>query len=988
MTPWRNIIHPSDDVKEHRFDASSFAIDLSLVRSGKAKQQTYLDAQSFFEHTFLTRGLRELIATVVSRWNGVGGEPVIQMQTGFGGGKTHSLLALYHLATCKCSVRDLAGIEELLQERGLEPPKQAQVVVLDGTHLSPSKPVVHGDIEARTLWGEWAWQMGGDAAYRLMEQNDRDRTPPTIDLISEIMGAHLPCITLMDEIAMYYGAAMNKKGLMGGTAASIRSFMQNLSTAMGQNDRSVLVSILPVSTSEAGDAQGTEAFDALKTTLGRVNSIWTPTDREDSFEIVRRQLFKQDYDKDQVRAICRAYCDMYRQERDRLPPKAVDDRYFERMCKAYPFHPEIIDQLYDQWSTLSGFQQTRGVLRWLADFVHQLWRDNNQDPLIQPSMLPLQSGSPIRNEMLNLLPKGFDAVIDSDIAGHGSRAHEIERQNERFEVPHSALAMAKALFFCTAPLCSTVTTRNLEISKKGVGLDLLLLCCLTPAVSASLYADVMPKLNEKLSYIYRRGQEGDRNAIYYFDVRINIRREAENRQGKYRDEVEIQEELFNQFKKAIGQGPKSKSGELLFDKINCFVQPSQVADNTDLQLVVLPPSQPFGDTSDEQTIAVIKPYIETFGDRPRVYQNRLVFLGVTRPDGNAINDYLRKYLAWMEVCQAIEKGELNVDTYSRDQAKEEAEKAKKQVMNAIKRNYTRICVLSKGDFSSKTYRCDCRDPYDEQTKTFAEAIQKAFEAASLIYMRYTPSSLEQEFDNQYVDTGHRWYSAERLCSDYMRYVNLPKLRNADVLKSCIERCIREGQAIGAAYGDAGEQPDNVILQQDSLEWTDDLLIVERNLAEEIDEERRRLQDEAVAKAQIAEAVRQATLSQGLTAEETDPGFLKSEKTLPGTSLDAPPEPRATRLPTPQKAAAPETEADEAVEPGASITLSRDGASVQDFEINGLTELAKALKTLNSGQYTVRMDVEFRITCHQGMSAEAFNTIKETAQRFEYHTTKE
>jgi hypothetical protein len=255
-------------------------------------------------------------------------------------------------------------------------------------------------------------------------------------------------------------------------------------------------------------------------------------------------------------------------------------------------------------------------------------------------------------------------------------------------------------------------------------------------------------------------------------------------------------------------------------------------------------------------------------------------------------------------------------------------------------------------------------------------------------MRYTPSSLEQEFESQYIDTGHRWYSAERLCSDYMRYVNLPKLRNADVLKSCIERCIREGQAIGAAYGDAGEQPDNVILQQESLEWTDDLLIVERNLAEEIDEERRRLQDKYVAQAQIAEAVRQATLSQGLTAEETDPGFLKSEKTLPGMSLDAPPEPRATRLPTPQKAAAPETEADEAVEPGASITLSRDGASVQDFEINGLTELAKALKTLNSGQYTVRMDVEFRITCHQGMSAEAFNTIKETAQRFEYHTTKE
>src|SRR5436309_10164516 len=156
MKAWREIIVPHRDVLEGTFQQSEFAADITAVHTGKASRE-YQEAVAFFDRTFITEGMRLLLMQVAQRLAGKGGEPVIQLQTAFGGGKTHTMLAVYHLATRKCALSDLPGIPTLIDEAKLMNVPQARVAVLDGNAHSPGQPWKHGKQNVRTLWGELAW---------------------------------------------------------------------------------------------------------------------------------------------------------------------------------------------------------------------------------------------------------------------------------------------------------------------------------------------------------------------------------------------------------------------------------------------------------------------------------------------------------------------------------------------------------------------------------------------------------------------------------------------------------------------------------------------------------------------------------------------------------------------------------------------------------------------------------------------------------------
>src|SRR5215831_6738056 len=155
MKPWREIAVPHRDVLEGTFQQSEFAADMTAVRTGKATRE-YQEAAAFFDRTFITEGMRLLLTQVAQRLNGRGGEPVIQLQTAFGGGKTHTMLAVFHLATRTCPLADLVGIPALIDQAKLSDPPQARVAVLDGTNIGPAQPRIHGGEAVKTLWGELA----------------------------------------------------------------------------------------------------------------------------------------------------------------------------------------------------------------------------------------------------------------------------------------------------------------------------------------------------------------------------------------------------------------------------------------------------------------------------------------------------------------------------------------------------------------------------------------------------------------------------------------------------------------------------------------------------------------------------------------------------------------------------------------------------------------------------------------------------------------
>jgi predicted AAA+ superfamily ATPase len=182
----------------------------------------------------------------------------------------------------------------------------------------------------------------------------------------------------------------------------------------------VLLGSLPESVVEAGSSRGAAALQALEKIVGRVQALWKPVATEEAFEIVRWRLFEPIRDLQGRDAVCRAFAAAYVAEGAKLPSETHEGRYYERLCRAYPIHPEVFDRLYEDWTTLEGFQRTRGVLKLMAKVIARLWKDQNQDLMILPGSLPL-ADTDVRNELTYLLPPGWDPVIEGTSTANGRR---------------------------------------------------------------------------------------------------------------------------------------------------------------------------------------------------------------------------------------------------------------------------------------------------------------------------------------------------------------------------------------------------------------------------------------------------------------------------------------------------------------------------------------------------------------------------------------
>ena len=294
LQPWREIAVPHDDVRKGTFQQAEFAADLSRVHARTATDE-YQDPVLFFQRTFITEGMRLLLDSVVQRLTGRGGDPVIQLQTAFGGGKTHTMLAVYHLAKGDVPARDLPGIPPILASARVTEMPRAQVVVLDGNALAPNMPRQRGGIPVHTLWGELAWQLGQEDAYTRIKDADTSGTSPGKDVLTQLLAAYAPCVILMDELVAYVRQFEDGKTFSGGTYDANLSFLQALTEALKAVPTAVLLASLPESDKEAGSQRGINALRTLEHYFARVQALWKPVAAEEAFEIVRRRLFTADH---------------------------------------------------------------------------------------------------------------------------------------------------------------------------------------------------------------------------------------------------------------------------------------------------------------------------------------------------------------------------------------------------------------------------------------------------------------------------------------------------------------------------------------------------------------------------------------------------------------------------------------------------------------------------------------------------------------------
>jgi len=674
LVPWRDVITPHPDVINGRYQQAEFAADLDLVHRGIGSPE-YTDPIEFFRRTFITEGLKDLLRIALQRFNGLGGEPVIELQTNFGGGKTHSMLGTYHLGS-GIPLADLPGLDQLCSELDIHSVPRVSRAVLVGTAFNPSKTDYKPDgIEVHTLWGELAWQLGGASAYAQIAESDRSQVPPGARALAALFEAHGPCLILLDEWVAYARNLVSpRESLPAGTFDAQLSFAQQLTEAVKQVSNALLLISVPQSRNEIGGSDGETACDGLKNVVTRLAYQWRPATGTESFEIVRRRLFEPITTKEggaDRDAVVRAFTDQYAANKADFPAEVRESGYRDLLTSAYPIHPELFNRLYEEWSTLDRFQRTRGVLRLLALTIEGLWNGNSKDLLIMPSSMPIDDND-VRNELVRFLDNQWEPIISQDVDGAQSVPTQLDKENPNFGRVSACKRVARSLYMGTAP--------GANRERKGINDQRVKLACVMPGEPIAVFGDALRRLGDRGRYIQ---QDGDR---YWIDTSPNLNRTAEDYRESY---LRQGEELLAEANQLLS---KEASRRGLFDGIHASqLDTSGIPDEPATRLVLLAAQyshkRGHNDSPARQWAVSC---LQSKGNSPRQYANTLIFLAPDKDNLENLFQALADRRAWQKVID--EKKLLNLTENQKEQAIAKIEQATAAIAARIPETWCHLLV--------------------------------------------------------------------------------------------------------------------------------------------------------------------------------------------------------------------------------------------------------------------------------------------------------
>jgi hypothetical protein len=414
--PWYQLCILREDVRSGKLTMDEFAADLNDART-KSAPAVYHDPGMFFDRTFATHRMKNLAANVLKRLDGDVGTPVMRLQVAYGGGKTHTLIALLHLAEHGQALADNSTVKAFLTFAGLTAAPQARVALLPGDKIDVKEGLVvfgpNGQTRSvRTLWGALAYQLAGDSGYARLKAHDEDFTVPAepllVDLLREPQKDGLGSLVLVDEAVWYYRGLVNSDPRMLGT---LKDFYQVLTQAITKVDRAVMVASLIASHIEANDATGTQCLAALEEIFGRIAEPVEPVTRDDVAEILRRRLFAS-FPTGQAERQPAVDGMMAALNKLPLSENQRDQATYDRFIDSYPFHPELINVLYQKWTQMDNFQRTRGALRLLATALREA-EGHDPAPVVGPGVLLRFQGEPGRSELSPALSELVEILSES-----------------------------------------------------------------------------------------------------------------------------------------------------------------------------------------------------------------------------------------------------------------------------------------------------------------------------------------------------------------------------------------------------------------------------------------------------------------------------------------------------------------------------------------------------------------------------------------------
>ncbi|MBW1973466.1 MAG: ATP-binding protein [Deltaproteobacteria bacterium] len=382
MKPFYTIATPHKDIMEGRLTMDIFAADLWEVYKERAVDE-YKNKEQFFKKSFLTKGIKNLLEVMEKRLKGEGGDPVIQIQTPFGGGKTHSLIAMYHKADDLC----------------------AKKIVIVGTAIPPDKP----------LWQLMEEELTGKNELFIQ------KSAPGRDAIRKFLEMNQPVLILIDELLEYITRAAGIKVEMSNLASQSIAFMQELTETVSTLPKACMIIALPSSIIEHYDQNAEELFQRLQKVSGRIERIYTPVEEDEITKVIRKRLFSF-IDEQEATNMVNSFIHYFENE-NILPYGTEPSVYRDRFLASYPFMPEVVDILYHRWGSFPTFQRTRGVLRLLSLVIHSLKQSTRSYISLADFDL---SNQEIRRELLKHIGSEYDSVIAADITSFESGSNKVD----------------------------------------------------------------------------------------------------------------------------------------------------------------------------------------------------------------------------------------------------------------------------------------------------------------------------------------------------------------------------------------------------------------------------------------------------------------------------------------------------------------------------------------------------------------------------------
>lgn len=766
LLPWREVVEPHQDVATGEFQQAEFAADLAKVHSGSAPSE-YKNPREFFARTYLTEGLSALLIGAAKRLSNTGGDPVVELQTNFGGGKTHSMLALYHMAG-QTPVQDLPGLDQLLSQNGLSVPAKISRAVLVGTSRGP-QDVLKADEgrKIKTTWGELAWQLGGAEAFDMIAENDATGIAPGSNLLEAIFKKFAPCLILIDEWVAYLRQIYKVEGLPSGSFDANLSFVQSLTEAVKASPGTLLVASLPASQIEVGGEGGQEALARLKQTFSRVESSWRPASQEESYEIVRRRLFKEiPGDKFHHRDnTLKQFAKLYRENGNDFPQGCADEDYRRKLEKAYPIHPELFDQLYTSWGSLEKFQRTRGVLRLMAQVIHELWMGGDPSVMIMPGSVVISSPR-VEPELLHYLEVSWQAIIAADIDGTAATPYKIDQSAPNLNRYSATRRVARAIFMGTAP---THNQQNKGLDDKQINLGVV-----QPGERPAIFGDALRRLTNQAKYMHSD------LGRYWYSTGASLNRLAADRAAQLEEALVLVE-----VDKALNKYINGIADRGHFDAVQVApASSSEVPDEAGgVRAVVLGVAHPHNGRDGSEAMVEAKDIIMQRGNTPRVYRNMLVFIAAETRQLDNLKEAVRSSIAW---------GEIVRDRKRLDLKDSEAALADAKLSEANETMKTRLkeawCYLlypmqesAQGDVEWISGKVPAQDGL------LARASKKLVSEEGLL-PELGPARLDRDLQ-KYIWNGKGHLSLRDLWEYLNRYTYLPRLKNQAVLVRAVHAAI-------------------------------------------------------------------------------------------------------------------------------------------------------------------------------------------------------